>query len=123
MSRRLLLIVLCVFAALFVGVVLLQQPPPSEALTVRFHSIGTNGTQRVAYCAVSNATSRHFMVVTYTEYMTNGAFARDPSLRLYGQEWSRREHGVLFAEVGPGSNRCRFVAQYFQAPTTRIGKI
>ena len=120
MNRRRLVIGigLIALAALLIGVVL--KSPPAEAITVRFHSFSTIGP-RLAFGVVSNATSKDFVLNVYAEYMTNGAFQKVPMSPRYYKNWGGKEHGLIPTFLAPGSNHCRLVVQYRQAPTTRIG--
>ncbi len=124
MNRRRIVIGILVLAAVLAGVVFFQEPAPADAITVRFHSFSTNGTLRLGFCVVSNATEGSFTINVSTERLTNGAFAPAPALARMGyQSWGGREHGLVPTNLDPGSNTCRIVAQYRRAPTTRLGEM
>jgi hypothetical protein len=124
MNRRRLVIGIIgviVFAAVLILIGVVWQSPPAGAITVRFHSFSTNGTQRVAFGVVSNTTTKDFVVNVSIEYMTNGAFPKIPVLMQPNEAWGGREHGLDSKDLAHGSNRCRFVVQYRRAPMTYLG--
>ena len=126
MNRRQLvigLLGLIVLVAVLIGVA--WQSHPVDAITVRFHSFSTNfsanGTSRSAWCVVSNTTSVDFVVSVSTEYMTNRAFPTVPMLAQPNNAWGGREHGMFPTDLAPGSNCCRFAAQYRSTPMSHLG--
>lgn len=124
MNRRRLAIGIIGFIALaaaLIGVV--WQSPSAAPITVRFHSFSTVGPQRLAFGAVSNATSKDFVVCVSAEYMTNGAFPKVPMSPRYTINLGGKERGLIPTFFAPGSNHCRLVVQYRQVPTTRIGEM
>lgn len=110
-----------VVAAVIVGVMSLSAP--SDGISVRLHCFTTNGHNLQATVAISNTTSKDFLVSISTECMTNGAFPQVPAWDPPNHPWEGESHGLLyFVDVVRGS-RSRFVAQYRCVPSTCIGRM
>ena len=124
MNRRRLVIAIVgvtVFAGVLILIGVVLQSPPADAITVRFHSFNTNGSQRFVACVVSNTTTKDFVVNVSLEYMTTGTFPKVPVLVRPNHGWGERQHGLVQLGFAPGSNRCRLVVQYHRAPITLPG--
>ena len=119
MNRRRIVIGLVVLAVALVCLLLFQAPAPVDLITLRFHSIQTNG---LAQCVASNANRQNFIMSIVTEQETNGTFARLPPFIQY-VDWDDGPNGFIIARIPDGPAHCRVVVDYQVAPRTKLGKM
>src|SRR5262249_46588218 len=100
-----------------------QSPAPAEAITLRFQSIETFRTRRVAKCVVTNASRQNFTLSVFAEHTTNGAFALVSQAYNFVDVLNAGSSDFVIADLPPATGQCRVVVEYQVAPRTKLGKM